>query len=461
MESYEVQLTSGGDTYNNVLDIPLHVLQDDPYVYCLNEDQTGLGCKDWKVKYCCAQPKPKCYCCPPSDVASNCSDNNNLCSTAFNGGGTCMDITNPDWDELDDHFDLNEPGVPGACQASDDLSCCRCLKTKTCMDTGCKDAYGGNGICLETQGELMKFDLDLEAGHDPRPDLCQNTLAEDCCSCFKLNNGNTGNKGQSCKNDVCEELGGLCYMPNELPPDGYLSKFYCNENLNCKCYVPLIQCENDECKKMEGKCVLPNETPPSGYVSSFHCNEKLGCKCYTLAPPTCENNKCKNKGGKCIMPSETPPSGYEADGFCDTKIKCKCYIPPSKNDCENQKCQNVFGVCVEDGMDVPNGDFYQLATGNLKFCNKETKCKCYKPKCKDTSTCKKYGGKCFSKKIAPDGWDLVKKSGKKIVCSQKLKCYCYKQDKYARDLETMDDYYLESDEDYLEIEEDGPIEGRV
>merc|ERR1711994_524617 len=128
-----------------------------------------------------------------------------------------MDITNPDWEELDQHFDLSVPDVPGACQASDDISCCRCFKNKTCMDTGCKDAFGGNGICIDVKADITKFDLDLSAGHDPKPDLCKHAWDKDCCSCFKLNNVDD----KQCKNDMCEERGGECFMPKELPTFGY------------------------------------------------------------------------------------------------------------------------------------------------------------------------------------------------------------------------------------------------
>ena len=211
VEGYQIQM-GDGMTYTNVSDITFQILHDHPYIYCLNSEngQNG-GCRDWKVKYCCAQPKPKCYCCPPIDPPNTCVDTNNLCSSAFNGTGTCVDITNPDWDALDHHYDISEPGIPGACSASGDESCCRCFKNKTCMDTGCKDEFGGDGICLETQGDMTKYHLDLEAGHDPKPDLCKHTWDKDCCSCFKL----AHKGGKHCKNDMCKEKGGKCVMPDQ------------------------------------------------------------------------------------------------------------------------------------------------------------------------------------------------------------------------------------------------------
>ena len=105
-----------------------------------------------------------------------------------------------------------------------------------------------------------------------------------------------------------------------------------------------------------------------------------------------------------------------------------------------------------------------IATGNTAFCDKASECKCYKPTCKDTNKCKQANGKCFSTKIVPSGWSLVKKNGNKIVCKKSLKCYCYKQDNgksivarsLVNDHSDFDEDYLEdgSDNDFLESEED-------
>ena len=82
--------------------------------------------------------------------------------------------------------------------------------------------------------------------------------------------------------------------------------------------------------------------------------------------------------------------------------------------------------------------YYQQAVGNLKYCDKNTNCKCFKPKCKDTSPCKKAKGRCFTNKIVPNGWSLIKKSGKAITCNKALKCYCYKNTKSLRDLDNFE-----------------------
>ena len=168
-----------------------------------------------------------------------CTDSYNLCSSAFDGAGTCVNITNAGWDELHHNFDLSQPDVPGTCSASADGSCCRCFKNKTCIDKGCKDEFGGSGICIDVKGSMEKFDIDWEAGHDPKPDLCEHTLKKDCCSCFKLNDK------KACKNDMCEEiLGGKCVMPHmhdmttKMMEEGWDWKYYCDEELDCKCYMP-------------------------------------------------------------------------------------------------------------------------------------------------------------------------------------------------------------------------------
>ena len=291
------------------------------------------------------------------------------------------------------------------------------------MDTGCKDEFGGSGICLDVNGPMDKFDIDWEAGRDPKPNLCQHTLKKDCCSCFKMNDKIM----KTCKNDMCEEKGGKCVMPdmttNMTAMEGWDWKFYCDKELDCKCYMP--------------------EGGDNGTV--------------------CENDMCSMNEGKCIMPHENPPPNYMVKGFCNKELGCKCYAPktdPQPQECKNEKCEKIMGICITKGQSVASdlASFYQPATGNTAFCDKASGCKCYKPKCKTTKKCKQAKGKCFSNKIAPSGWSLVKKKGKNIVCKKSLKCYCYKQDdgKSERSLDDDDDDFDLEDgpEDYLESEED-------
>ena len=153
-----MQEVSGGTIYDDVSDIPTQCLIDSPYVACINKGQ-GINCpkpqinaqkppcRDYKVKYCCGKPKPRCYCCPPKLPVNECQDTG--CKSYLNGLGECFDVTNPAWDELNYRFDLSEvvQGTPAAelCSSSLDTSCCRCMKMKTCKDNGCEASFGGNG----------------------------------------------------------------------------------------------------------------------------------------------------------------------------------------------------------------------------------------------------------------------------------------------------------------------------
>ena len=168
-----MQEVSGGTIYDNVSGMS-QCLIDSPYVACINSHQgedcvtllEPVGptlapplraesnmipnhdqCKDYKVKYCCGKPKPKCYCCPPELPVNECQDTG--CKAYLNGLGECVDVTNPAWDDLDYTFDLSKAvqGKPAAdlCSSSLDTSCCRCMKIKTCKDNGCEASFGGNG----------------------------------------------------------------------------------------------------------------------------------------------------------------------------------------------------------------------------------------------------------------------------------------------------------------------------
>ena len=72
----------------------------------------------------------------------------------------CVDVTNPDWKELNYKYDLSAKiGYNQAARQNDrqqydyrlcgstvDDSCCKCMKRKTCKDTGCKKRFEGKGI---------------------------------------------------------------------------------------------------------------------------------------------------------------------------------------------------------------------------------------------------------------------------------------------------------------------------
>merc|ERR1719192_392721 len=184
----------------------------------------------------------------------------------------------------------------------------------------------------------------------------------------------------------------------------------------------------------------------------------MQCKCFVPKTEECKNTQCTNvKKGTCVLAGDTPPANSIAKGFCNKDMGCKCYVPqsdPEPADCKNEKCEQIFGVCVQKGQSVASdlASLYQPATGNVAFCDKASECKCYKPKCKRTNKCKAAKGQCFSNKIVPSGWSLVKKKGKNIVCNKGLKCYCYKQG--GKSERSLDDD--NNDLDFEEELEDGP-----
>ena len=160
VQEYEIRdINEPGTVYTNVEDTEQILGITDLGITCFNRDQPGcpttLGgavpppppvpeqcCKDYEVRFCCGPPPPKCNCCPPKDPEPKCEDKG--CSQAFNGRGNCTRVTNPNWKELAKTHDLSEPFLEGLCESSDE-SCCSCLKTKTCKDTGCHNKFGGLG----------------------------------------------------------------------------------------------------------------------------------------------------------------------------------------------------------------------------------------------------------------------------------------------------------------------------
>ena len=102
--------------------------------------------------------KPESY--GPIDCLEICTSVNDCedtgCESYYYGLGECTDVTNPDWTELDSMFDLSESAngfgymatartAYGLCGATDDKNCCRCMKKKTCKDSGCAAQFDGQG----------------------------------------------------------------------------------------------------------------------------------------------------------------------------------------------------------------------------------------------------------------------------------------------------------------------------
>jgi len=262
IQKYEVQLVSGGEVYSDVAALD-QCLLDSPYVHCVNKD--GCQCDDYRVKYCCGPPRPKCYCCPPRLPINNCTDNG--CMWNWNQLGECVDITNPDWNELNTIYDLSAKAnmmlasrqdyqYPGLCGASLDKSCCRCMKKKTCMDTGCEQRFKGKGVCIDAvDGDLSKYDIDFEVKPDQTPGLCTNNVNDNCCSCFKKQDYDSGCYKMRC---FVGKVEGICVGPNDLYPYGYKETDQrCEEKGNCRCFIPCKDIwKKRKCKKYakKGKC---------------------------------------------------------------------------------------------------------------------------------------------------------------------------------------------------------------
>jgi len=215
-------------------------------------------CRDYKVKYCCGKPKPKCYCCPPELPVNECQDTG--CNSYLNGLGKCLDVTNPAWDELNYMFDLSKvvQGTPAAelCSSSLDTSCCRCMKMKTCKDNGCEASFGGNGVCIDNvDGDFSKYDLDMTVKPNPTPGLCSNNVNDHCCSCFKKQDSDSGCYKVKCYHKGLE---GICIGKNDPYPIGYTrTEVKCEEKGNCRCWIPCKDIWSaKKCKKeaKKGKC---------------------------------------------------------------------------------------------------------------------------------------------------------------------------------------------------------------
>ena len=69
--------------------------------------------------------------------------------------GQCTDVTNADWRSLASVLDLATPAPqPSFCRGGGvSQECCRCFKKKTCLDDGCKDAFHGEGVCLDVMAD--------------------------------------------------------------------------------------------------------------------------------------------------------------------------------------------------------------------------------------------------------------------------------------------------------------------
>jgi len=466
----------------------------------------SLGVRPNKVWCVKKLERGKCFCCPPVPPVNDCSDTG--CSKIFgpDAVGVCKDISNPNWQAISQEVDVDldppyheEP----LCKASLDDGCCRCFKKKLCQDRGCKDAFGGQGVCKDTLTDNLA-DVYMT---DSRPGLCYRPgeeNSEKCCTCFRKKTSDP-----YCHNKVCsyKNMAGVCLTEGTTPPrdhvktEGYCGGYNCacwvkdtcsdpaceitlhgkcredremfspawtkhyrpsdykckSLSKNCTCWTPF--CENPTCKEKGGVCVLPWETAPDGYErSDLVCNNELKCLCYIKQQIECtQTRECSAKDGTCRDRSLPSPIDEEDSGescltkecgcftkkctqtrecsaregtcrdrskpapadevdsgeSCQTK-KCGCFIKIKK--CENRKCELAHGICVQKGETPPSSRFYAHKTGD--WCDKGTSCKCYRPKCSNSTCAKKYKGRCFIKgQPIPDGYKAVL-AGKKTLLLQ-------------------------------------------
>merc|ERR1712151_285230 len=413
---------------------------------------------------------PQCFCCPPLPPVNDCIDNG--CEKEAFGEnyiGECRDVTNPNLSDLSETFDLTAtPTGKNLCKNTVDSSCCRCFKKKPCIDDGCKDAFNGDGVCVDVENDDLSI-IDLTV--DKKLGLCKNNLKKDCCHCYKKkgttdcggkctykdrtgvcvqagddpppNHKKTDGKcpGKDCvcwvpiskecsRDPVCERsLRGQCLSDKVVvgPPNYRPSTYKCKDqdHKNCTCWTP--HCENPVCTQKGGLCILPWEEVPAGYTpTEDYCNEELGCQCY--ARKSCEPTKeCERFNGKCRYRDEPIPAEEVAGDYCDYEAGCKCWYRP----CYDPDCIKARGLCVSPNDPVPNSRAYSHKEGDncsiMELDGRLVGCKCYRPKCANTRTCTKLGGQCYMPGMEiPAGAEQIPKKGKPVLCNKKLKCLCYK-----------------------------------
>ena len=102
-------------------------------------------------------------------------------------------------------------------------------------------------------GDLTKYDLDLTVKPDETPGLCTNDINENCCSCFKKKDSDSG----GCFKMKCFHKGmeGTCVGKNDPYPAGYKeTSLNCDEMGECLCWIPCKDVWSEKkCKKMKNK----------------------------------------------------------------------------------------------------------------------------------------------------------------------------------------------------------------
>ena len=112
------------------------------------------------------------------------------------------------------------------------------------------------GICIDAvDGDLSKYDIDFEVKPDQTPGLCTNNVNDNCCSCFKKKDTDSGCYKMRC---FVGKVEGICVGPNDPYPFGYQKTDQrCEEKGDCRCFIPCKDIwKKKKCKKYakNGKC---------------------------------------------------------------------------------------------------------------------------------------------------------------------------------------------------------------
>ena len=116
-----------------------------------------------------------------------------------------------------------------------------------------------SGICIDNvDGDFSKYDVDMTVKPDTTPGLCFNDVNDNCCSCFKKQDPNSGCYKARCNIKGKGSQEGICIGKYDPDPVGYTkTEVKCYQKGDCHCWIP---CKNiwseEKCTKKadKGKC---------------------------------------------------------------------------------------------------------------------------------------------------------------------------------------------------------------
>ena len=115
------------------------------------------------------------------------------------------------------------------------------------------------GVCIDVvDGDLSQYDIDFDVKPDNDPSLCSNDANENCCTCFKRQDTDSGCNKMGC---IVGKDEGICVGTNDPIPNGYMrTDQRCEEKGDCVCFIPCKDVwRKKKCKKhaKKGKCKEP------------------------------------------------------------------------------------------------------------------------------------------------------------------------------------------------------------